>query len=181
MLQLPFANAARPKASLVLCISVTMFLLFLLSCSHSMDNAGDPPTKAFAGQAEKAIKQSWNGDFPVDQIALLAERADQKGSGYIGDAPTFRAVWSVFKPGEHAPNVNFVEDLVLFVRNIQYYNRIMIGRVVLEDGVAEVIAMETLSARPIEDVVALSMAVITREGVEGIQSRDGVIEVVGNR
>ena len=50
MLQLPFANAARPKASLVLCISVTMFLLFLLSCSHSMDNAGDPPTKAFAGQ-----------------------------------------------------------------------------------------------------------------------------------
>jgi hypothetical protein len=113
----------------------------------------------------------------VDQLALLAEKAHQKGAGYFGDAQTFKAVWSAFKPGEHEPDVDFNENLVIFVRNIQYYNRVIIGSVILEDGVANVMAMETLSARPIEDVVALSMAEISREGVAGIQLRDGVIKV----
>jgi len=181
MLKFGFANAARLRAPLYLCIFVALFLTFLLSCSHSMDKTQDPPAKAFASKTEKAIKQSWNGDYPVDQLALLAERTDQKGSGYIGDAPTFRAVWSAFKPGEHEPDLDFNENLVIFVRNTQYYNRMIIGQVILEDGVASVMAMETLSARPIEDVVALSMAVISREGVVGIQLRDGVIEVEGGR
>jgi hypothetical protein len=181
MLPLPFVHAARPGKPWCLAVLAVLFLVVLLSCSHSMDNAEDPPTGAVAGKTEKAIKQSWSGDYPVDQLALLAEGADQRGSGYIGDAPTFRAVWSAFKPGEHVPDVDFNVHLVIFVRNTQYYNHMRIGRVMLENGVASVMAMETLSARPIEDVVALSMAVISREGVTGIQLRDGVIEVEGKR
>ena len=177
MLKYRIANTARPRAPLYLCITAALFLMPLWSCSHSMDKVEDLPTEASPGKTEKAIKHSWNGDYPVDQLALLAEKADQKGAGYIGDAHTFKAVWSAFKPGEHEPDIDFNENLVIFVRNIQYFNRIMIGKVILEDGVVNVMAMETLSARPIEDVVALSMAVISREGVDGIQTRDGVIQV----
>ena len=177
MLKFRCANAAMPRAPLYLCISAALFLTLILSCSHSMDKTGNLPREASAGRIEVEIKHSWNGDFPVDQLALLAEKADQKGAGYFGDAHTFKAVWSIFKPGGHEPDVDFNENLVIFVRNIQYYNRIMIGKVILKDGVASVMAMETLSARPIEEVVALSMVVISREGVDVIQLRDGVLQV----
>jgi len=37
------------------------------------------------------------------------------------------------------------------------------------DGVAEVLAMETMSALPIEDKVAISLVGIPRKGVKAIQ------------
>lgn len=160
-----------------LCISVALFLVFLLSCTHSMDKAKDPSHKTPESRTEVEIKQSWNGDYPVDQLAALPEKADQKGTGYIGDPQTFGAVWLAFKPGEPVPDIDFTENLVIYVHNIQYYNHISIGKMILKNGVVEVIAMETLSARPIEDVVAMSMAMSSREGVTGIQSREGIVQV----
>ena len=159
--------------------SLLLVLTFaaMSGCTHSMDKAENSPQEASIPKTEAIIKQSWHGDYPVKELALLPEKTDQEGSGYLGDAHTFKAVWSVFKPGDPAPEVDFKENLVIFVRNIQYYNRIRIGSVVLEDGVAKVMAMETLSARQIEDVVALSMALISREGVTGIQARGGVLQV----
>lgn len=165
------------KASLHLCISVALFLLFGVSCTHSMDKTEPPPQPVSETKTEVLIKQSWNGDYPVDQLESLPENADQKGNGYIGDPKTFSAVWAAFKPGESEPDIDFDDNLAIFVRNIQYYNRISIGNVFLKNGVAEVIAMETLSARPIEEKVAMSMAIISREGVHGIQTREGVLQV----
>ena len=169
------------KASLYLCISVALFLLFGMSCTHSTDKTEPPPQPVSETKTEVVIKQSWRGDYPVDQLEVLSENAEQKGKGYIGDPKMFSAVWAAFKPGESEPDIDFDDNLVIFVRNIQYYNRISIGKVFLKNGVAEVIAMETLSARPIEEKVAMSLAVISREGVHGIQTRDGVIKVEGRR
>ena len=181
MLTFRFANAEWPKASLVLYISVTSFLIFLSSCSHSIDNKADPsqPVPPITGEAE--ILQSWQGDYPVDQLTALPENANQPGIGYIADPKMFGKVWAVFNPEESAPHIDFKENLVIFVRNIHYYNRIQIGKIKLEKGIAEVLAMETLSARPIEDVVAISMAVVSRRGITGIQAGEGVIKVEGNR
>jgi hypothetical protein len=127
------------------------------------------------------IRQSWQGDYPVDGLAALPENTNRPGIGYIADPKGFAAVWSAFKPTEPEPVIDFDHNLVIFVRNIQYYNRISIGKIVVKNGVAEVIAMETLSARPIEDKVALSMALVSRKGIKGIQARNGVIQVDGVR
>ena len=134
---------------MVLCTSVTLFLIFLLSCSHSIDNKADPsqPVPPITGEAE--ILQSWQGDYPVDQLTALPENANQPGIGYIAGPKIFGKVWAAFKPGESEPHIDFEENLVIFVRNIQYFNRILIGKIKLEKGIAEVLAMETLSARPI--------------------------------
>ena len=177
MLKLRFAIAERPRASLVLCISVSLLLVIWVSCTLPTKTVEDPPSNVSTDETEAPIKQSWNGDYPVASLASLPEKADHHGTGYIADPLTFSSIWSAFKPNEQTPEIDFKNNLVIFVRNIQYYNHIMIGKVVLKNGVAEVIAMETLSARPIEDVVAISMAVISRDGVEGIQTRGGVIQV----
>ena len=51
-------------------------------------------------------------------------------------------------------------------------------KVTLQDGTAEIIAMETMSAMPIEDKVAMAMGVIPREGVTAIQAGTQKIQVM---
>ena len=79
--------------------------------------------------------------------------------------------------GEDAPEIDFTVNLVLFARNTQFYNRINIGKVNVSNGVAEVLAMETMSAMPIEDKVAMSLVVVVREGITAIQAGDKNIPI----
>jgi hypothetical protein len=69
---------------------------------------------------------------------------------------------------ERLPEVDFSRHLVVFVRNVDFYNRTAIGKVMLNAGTVELIAMETLSARPIEDKVAMALTLIPRVGVTSV-------------
>jgi hypothetical protein len=131
--------------------------------------------QSFNGEAD--ILQSWQGDFPVAQLQLMPVNQREQGIGFIDDAETFAAVWKTFKPGEAVPEIDFKTNLVLFARNTQFFNRIRIGKVNVTNGVAEVLAMETMSAMPIEDKMAMSMVVIARQGITGIQSGDKIIQI----
>ena len=116
------------------------------------------------------ILRSWSGDYPVTQLERLPEGQRQSGVGYLGDAARFINVWQAFKPDEKAPEVDFGRYLVLFVRNLDFYNRTSIFKVTLKDGVAEVMVTATRSAQPIEDKVAMALAVVPRAGVKFIQA-----------
>jgi hypothetical protein len=116
------------------------------------------------------LPDTWPGDFPMAQLALLPEGQRDSSVGYFGDEASFAAAWSAFRPGEDMPSVNFDDSIVVFLRNTQFYNRIMLGKATLKDGVLEMIAAETMSARPIEEKAAMSMAVVPRAGVRSIQN-----------
>ena len=120
------------------------------------------------GKAE--IVQSWHGDYPVDQLKLLPDNQWEQAVGFIDNAITFAYIWEGFKPAEAGPEIDFKISLVLFTRNTQFYNRISIGQVILKNGVAEVLAMETMSAMPIEDKVAMSIVVVSRKGIVAVQA-----------
>ncbi len=130
-----------------------------------------------AAEGEAKILQSWQGDYPVGQLDLLPENQRERGIGFIGDAETFAGVWQAFKPGEDVPQIDFEVNLALFARNTQFYNSISIGKVNLKNGVAEALAMETRSAMPIEDNVAMSMVLVAREGITAIQTGNGAIPI----
>lgn len=131
--------------------------------------------QSFNGEAD--ILQSWQGDFPVAQLQLMPVNQREQGIGFIDDPETFAAVWKTFKPGEAVPEIDFKTSLVLFARNTHFFNRIRIGKVNVTNGVAELLAMETMSAMPIEDKVAMSMVVVARQGITGIQSGDKIIQI----
>jgi hypothetical protein len=114
------------------------------------------------------IIQNWSGDFPVAKLNVLPRGQERLPAGYISDAVTFKSVWEVFSPATPVPEVNFEDNIVVFGRNTQYYNRTTIFKVTLKDGIAEILAMATMSANPIEDKVAISMAVIPKAGVKYI-------------
>ena len=127
---------------------------------------------------EAKILQSWQGDYPVAQFNLLPEDQRQQAVGFIDDTETFKVVWKAFKPGEAVPDIDFTANMVLFARNTQFYNRIRIGKVNVKNGVAEVLAMETMSAMPIEDKVAISMVMVARKGITAIQAGDEKIPII---
>jgi hypothetical protein len=119
---------------------------------------------------ELLISQSWSGDYPVTELKRLPEVQQKSRTGYLGNAATFESVWAVFKPGEAVPAVDFGKHVVVFHRNVDFYNRTRIFKVTLREGVAEVMAMETMSAFPLEDKVAMAMTVIPRANVKIIQA-----------
>lgn len=144
------------------------------SCAHAQPSTGEHTP------SDLPILAQWGGDYPVAQLDQLPEGQTAGQTGYLGSPAQFLRVWSAFKPGEEVPPVDFHTNLVIFTRNIAFYNRTRIMKVTMNDGVADSIAMETRSAQPIEDKVAIAMAVIPRAGLRAIRSGNEHIAVTAH-
>jgi len=75
-------------------------LVLLVGCSASNYGTAETGKQTTATNGEAEILQSWQGDFPVNQLQLLPEKQRQQAVGFIDDAETFGGVWRAFKPGE---------------------------------------------------------------------------------
>lgn len=145
------------------------FLAFIGACTT------EPVASAPSG--DQPIVERWSGDYPVAALDRLPEGQRNSGVGYLANAAAFEAAWSAFRPGEPVPTLDFGTHIVVFVRNVDFYNRTNIFKVTLKDGVLEVLAMATLSAIPIRDRVAMAMAVVPRQGVRFVKSGETRVPV----
>ena len=153
-----------------------LFVLFLIvQVSHAGTAIGDGTAEEPAEDVE--ILQSWHGDFPVSRLQDLPAGQQKLAAGYIDNTNTFTAVWQAMFPSAPAPAPDFTSNLVIFSRNTRFYNRISIVKITLKEGVAEVLAMETMSALPIEDKVAMSMVLVGRKGIKDIRSGSDTVPV----
>ena len=158
------------KKIILLLIVLTIAMMY--GCNRSDPAATEKTDQTQAIKSEAKILQSWHGDYPVAQLKMLPDKQRENPVGYIDEAKTFDGVWKAFMPGEDVPVIDFNANMVLFARNTQFYNRIRIGKVDVTDGVAEVMAMETMSAMPIEEKVAMSLAVVPRQGITAVKASD---------
>jgi len=157
---------------------LTVFtLVMLFGCSNSDTRAVERADHAQAAGSEAKILQAWQGDYPVAKLKLLPEKQREQAVGFIADAKTFEDVWKAFKPEEAVPEIDFRTNIILFTRNTQFYNRISIGKVNVKNGVAKVLAMETMSAMPIEDKVAISLVAVPQRGITAVHSSDKNIPI----
>ena len=67
------------------------------------------------------------------------------------------------------PEMDFSKNLVVFTRNVTFYNRLSIFKITLTGDTIEVMAMETRTALPLEDHAAMAMVAIPRDGIKYIQ------------
>jgi hypothetical protein len=123
------------------------------------------------------ILQGWQGDYPVSQLGRLPEGRRSFRVGFLDDLVQFTEVWQAFKPDEKVPELDFSRYIVVFSRNVTFYNRVTILKVLIREGVAEILVMETMSALPIEDKIAMAMAVVPRKGVNFIEAGNKRIPV----
>jgi hypothetical protein len=73
--------------------------------------------------------------------------------------------------------MDFSKNLVVFTRNVTFYNRLSIFKITRKGVTIDIMAMETRSALPLEDKAAMAMAVIPREGIKYIQAGNKSIPV----
>jgi hypothetical protein len=159
-----------------MCRWVVFGLLFALS--SVVAQAGGPPDEP---QRVVDTVQSWSGDYPVADLARLPQGQRNSRIGYLDDAPTFAAIWRVLKPRLPVPDVDFSESLVVFFRNVDFYNQIRIAKVEIRNGVAEVVAIETRSATAIKDNVAMALVSVPRGGVASLKAGDVTIAIPARR
>ncbi|MDX2481558.1 MAG: hypothetical protein QNK24_14635 [Desulfuromusa sp.] len=138
------------------------FVAVLLLVGHAVALEGDDTPTVLR------ILKDWRGDYPVAELHRLPVKQQSTPVGYLGDLQSFTDVWKAFKPEEDVPSVDFREQLVLFARNVRFFNRVSIAQVRVTKGVADVLVLATMSALPIEDKVSMALAVIPRSGVEAI-------------
>ena len=164
------AIAGIYRKNLLYRFTFTLFLLLLCALPILLGGCA-ATTPVNTPPVNIPLLEKWSGDYPVSELGRLPDGQQAVAAGYIGDTEAFIPVWRAFMPEEILPTVDFSENIVVFTRNIQFYNRTNILKVEISgDGAAEIIAMETMSAIPIEEKVALSMAVIPRKGIVYIQS-----------
>jgi hypothetical protein len=142
-------------------LSLVIGLICLVGCTPVAVQSSEP--------RDLTPSATWSGEYPIAALDQLPPGQQQNRAGYIGDVDTFAKVWQNFMPEAALPAVDFANNLVVFHRNVVYYNRTNIFKVTLTEGVAEVLAMETMSAMPVEDRAAMAMAVIPRAGVKAIR------------
>ena len=157
-----------PKVILMLLLWVA-FACMMAGCAAPATRSGEPK--------DIHILQKWSGDYPVVHLNRLPQGQQKSRFGHIGDTAIFATVWQAFKPGEKTPEVDFSKNFIVFSRNVDFYNRVSIFKITLKDGAIEILAMETMSALPIEDKVAMALAEIPRAGVESIQAGNQQIPV----
>jgi hypothetical protein len=143
-------------------LAATAAAMLALSCSAPL----------WPGETQRVlpILQRWSGDFPVAQIDRLPEGQRRLRVGYFGDAESFARAWQGLKPDTAVPPVDFNSHIVVFARNLDRYRRTLITKVILTAGVVEIVAGETAAASPVEEKVALALALIPRAGVEFVQA-----------
>jgi len=156
----------RGAVLLIAALGAGLFLagLWNAACASAADKTRDLP-----------LLERWSGDYPVVRLNRLPENQRALSTGFLGNAGAFSAVWQAFKPDVETPVIDFKTFVVLFSRNVDFYNKKSIVKVSLEDGVIEVFAVETMSAMPIEDKVAMAMVVIPREGVKFLKAGRQII------
>jgi hypothetical protein len=175
MISCLYTNTLRKTVLGLVCIAIIAGCTGFESQGKAEADSLAQHMQALNGEAK--ILQSWQGDYPTAKINLLPDNQRENTVGFIGNIETFKAVWNAFKPEELLPVIDFNSNFVIFAKNTEFYNRIRIGKVNVTNGVADVLAMETMSAMPIEDKVAMSLVVIPRQGITGIKSGDKIIQI----
>ena len=127
--------------------------------------------------ATLSIVNKWEGDYQVSALKKLPRGQQKAVTGYIGDGATFADVWKSFKPGEKVPTVDFRKNLVVFTRNVKFYNRKAITKVTLLEGIMEVQSIETVTSVPVTSKVAMALAEVPRQGVKTLRAGDKFIPV----
>ena len=158
--------------SCIACFAAVSAAVALSTWTHAQPPTGDHKPR------ELPILQKWSGDFPLAHLDRLPEGQKDTSTGYIGKKSVFENVWKAFKPEEPVLEMDFSKNLVVYTRNVTFYNQLSIFKITLKGDTIDIMAMETRSARPIEDHAAMAMAVIPRDGIKYIQAGNERIPVL---
>jgi hypothetical protein len=130
-----------------------------------------------AGKGERAVPQpdfvriitSWSSETDATELKALPSWRPELRAGYITDEESLAAFWQVFKPGTIPPRVDFQRNLFVFVAREALYRQLVVMKVALKDGVAEVVANGNKTDEAPPDRLSVAAVVIPRAGIDHLK------------
>ncbi|MGD9303228.1 MAG: hypothetical protein PVF79_03130, partial [Desulfobacterales bacterium] len=116
-------NSLKP-----LVFTAVLFMAFVIAATAIAENGGDGDNGPSAA-ATLPIINHWIGEYPVARLDRLPEAQRDTPIGFINDPDIFRAVWQAFKPKAELPKLDFDHNMVIFIRNVRFFNRTRILKV----------------------------------------------------
>jgi hypothetical protein len=144
-------------------LTVIILSLILSACGEELPRHDKYPVPL-------TIKQKWDGVYPFRDLSHLPDGQQELPVGYINNRQELEKIWRYFKPGQTAPDMDFDHDMIVYSRNVDFFNRISIFKADLQDGTLEILTQETMSSLPVTDSVAISFIVIPADGIKFIKS-----------
>lgn len=121
---------------------------------------------AMADPISVKIEKKWAGSLPVKSLKLFPEKQRKSRLAYVSSEKQWEALWKAAGFEEKLPKVDFEKSLVVVAKNVRSLNRISVNSASLDNGILRVLALETRTARPIQDKVYCSILVVPRKGIE---------------
>lgn len=125
----------------------------------------------FAKEKQKylSILNRWDGYYPISQLERLEEwHATPRGGCFFEEA-VFASFWQVFKEGKKVPSVDFDKNMVVFVGGDGSSPPMIITKISIKDGIAEVLADRCPPGSTHEEGLPMALAEIPRAAVQLIR------------
>ena len=111
------------------------------------------------------VIERWSGQYPVNELYRMPEEQMINGTGFVNNAATWNKIWHGANQSD-APAVDFHSEIVCFAHNVVFLNILHVtAGTVDDDGVVDVLAIQTKTARPIDDFVYWSAGTIPIAGL----------------
>jgi len=114
------------------------------------------------------IREKWSGVFPVGRLHVLPAEQRLRRVGYLDNQKLWTATWQAWKPQQKQPQIDFDKQIIVFIKNVRFLNRLSRPTASLKQATLLVRAAETRSARPIRNQVFCLMFPVPRSGITAI-------------
>ena len=111
----------------------------------------------------------WTGTFPCNKIYLLKPVSADNRLSILRSDKDWNNVWTVFRPGNPVPVINFEQNVVIAVRNVRYFNQVSWKSASRQNHVLSLQTLQTRTARPIGHEASCLFVVVPSDRITAVR------------
>lgn len=111
----------------------------------------------------------WPVTLAIDALDHLSLSQRDLPIGYVDRNDAWCAIWELAENKQSPPKIDFDHEIVLFIKNTVYLNRLKLTGVHLDDGTLNLEMRNSRSARPIRDKFHAVFFVMPRSGIDSVR------------
>lgn len=156
---------------------VTFILLSTFAFSAEAGSRKPNQPLNFLKEKHLPILDRWNGYYPIFQQERFEEWHATPHGGCFFEEAVFASFWGVFREGEKVPPIDFDKNMVVFVGGDGSSPPMIITKISIKDGIAEVLADRCPPGSTHEEGLPMALAEIPRAAVKLIRNGQQQIAV----
>lgn len=132
---------------------------------------------AVTSQLPPDADRTWTVTLPIEALDCLLPSQSDLQVGVVRQPDAWKAIWELTNQNQSTPKIDFDREIILFVKNTVYLNRIKLTHVHLDDRTLNLETRNSRSARPIRDKFHAVFLVMPRSGIASVRLGDQIFSI----